>query len=82
MPSSFDLDVSIFILCIVMIGGAGNLRGPLIGTLFMIIAPEALKFLGLPDAVAANMRQIIYGLLLVLLMRYRPQGLLGEYRFE
>ncbi len=82
VPASFNLDVSIYILCIVMIGGAGNLRGPLIGTVFMVIAPEALKFLGLPDAVAANMRQIIYGLLLVILMRYRPQGLLGEYKFE
>jgi branched-chain amino acid transport system permease protein len=82
VPASFNLDMSIFILCIVMIGGAGNLRGPLIGTLFMVIAPEALKFMGLPDVVAANLRQIIYGLLLVLLMRYRPQGLLGEYKFE
>ncbi|MGD2086619.1 MAG: branched-chain amino acid ABC transporter permease [Candidatus Aminicenantes bacterium] len=81
-PDSFNLDVSIFILCIVMVGGAGNLRGPLIGTIFMVIAPEALKYLGLPDAAADNMRQIIYGLLLVLLMRYRPQGLLGEYKFE
>lgn len=82
VPASFNLDVSIFILCIVMIGGSGNLRGPLIGTVFMVIAPEALKYLGLPDAAAANVKQIIYGLLMVILMKYRPQGLLGEYKFE
>jgi len=81
-PTSFTLDESIFIIAIVLVGGSGNLKGPLIGVLFMIILPEALRFLGLPDTVAPNIRQMIYGLLLVLLMRFRPQGLAGEYKFE
>jgi len=81
-PTSFTLDESIFILSIVMVGGSGNLRGPVTGTLLMILLPEGLRFLGIPDSVAPNLRQIIYALVLILLMRFRPQGLAGEYRFD
>jgi len=81
-PTSFMLSESVFILSIIIIGGAGNFPGPLLGTLLMIILPEALRFLAIPDSVAANIRQIIYGALIVLIMRYRPSGLFGEYRFK
>lgn len=81
-PTSFTIDESIFILAIVIIGGSGNLRGPIIGTLFMTLLPEALRFLGIPDSIAANVRQIIYAMVLILLMRFRPQGLAGEYRYD
>jgi len=81
-PTSFTLMESIFILSIIIIGGTGNLSGPLIGTVLMIILPEALRFLRIPDTIAPNMRQIIYGLLIILIMRYRPQGISGEYRFK
>lgn len=81
-PTSFTLMEAIFILSIVVIGGAGSLAGPVVGAAFMVLLPEALRFLQMPDAVAANMRQIIYGLLLIVLMRVRPQGFLGEYDFE
>ena len=81
-PTSFTLDESIFILTLLLVGGSGNLRGPIVGAIFMVLLPEALRFIGLPDTIAPNVRQIIYGLLLIILMRYRPQGLAGEYRFE
>lgn len=78
-PTSFNLDESIFILCAVLIGGTGNIKGPVVGAIFVVVLPELLRFVGLPDAVAANMRQIIYGLSLIVLMRYRPQGIAGNY---
>jgi len=81
-PTSFNLDESIFILSIVIVGGSGNMRGPIIGTLLMLLLPEGLRLIGIPDSVAANVRQIIYAMILILLMRFRPQGLAGEYRFE
>jgi len=81
-PTSFNLDESIFILSALIVGGLGNIRGPVIGALFVIILPEALRFIGLPDSVAANLRQIIYGLALILLMRYRPQGIAGTYAIK
>lgn len=81
-PTSFTMTESVFILSMVIIGGAGNITGPLIGVVLMVVLPEALRFLGIPDVIAPNMRQIIYGLLIILIMRYRPQGIAGEYRFE
>lgn len=77
-PTSFTLDESIFIISALFIGGIGNIRGPILGALFVVLLPEVLRFVGMPDAVAANMRQIIYGLSLVLVMCYRPSGLAGE----
>ena len=77
-PTSFTLDESIFILSALFIGGVCNVRGPVAGALFVVILPEILRFVGLPDAFAANLRQIIYGLALVFIMFLRPQGLWGE----
>jgi len=76
-PTSFNLDESIFIVSAVLIGGTGNLKGPILGAVFVVILPEILRFVGLPDSIAANLRMIIYGLSLVLLMLYRPQGIAG-----
>ncbi|RLI01262.1 branched-chain amino acid ABC transporter permease [Candidatus Bathyarchaeota archaeon] len=81
-PTSFTLDESIFLLSIVLIGGCGNIKGPIFGTFLLVIIPEILRFLGIPDTIAPNIRQIIYGLLLVIFMYFRPQGIAGEYKFE
>lgn len=79
-PVSFNVLESIFILAIVVLGGFANLRGSLLGALFLIFLPELLRFVGFPSEIAAQMRQAVYGLLLVVLMLYRPQGLIGEYK--
>jgi len=81
-PTSFTVMESIFILSIVIIGGAGSLRGPIVGAVVLVTLPELLRFVGLPSSVAANVRQMLYGGLLVVFMMWRPQGLLGEYAFE
>lgn len=81
-PSDFTIHESIFILAIMLIGGAGNPWGPVIGAVLLVSMPEILRYIGLPPAVAANVRQIIYGLLLILFMAWRPQGLIGEYTFQ
>jgi branched-chain amino acid transport system permease protein len=81
-PTSFALAESMFILSIVIIGGSGNLAGPLSGAVLLIVLPEVLRFLRVPDALAANLRQVIYGLAIIVVMRFRPQGLFGKYRFE
>ncbi|MDB5254304.1 MAG: inner-rane translocator, branched-chain amino acid transport system permease protein [Parcubacteria group bacterium] len=79
-PSTFTLNESIFILSIIILGGLANLKGSVLGALFLILLPEALRFVGFPTDIAAQMRQLVYGVLLVVLMLYRPQGLLGEYK--
>lgn len=81
-PSSFTVMESITILLMVVFGGMGSLAGSFMGASVLVILPELLRFLGLPSAIAAPLRQMIYGLLLVILMLKRPQGLVGEYRFK
>ncbi len=81
-PTSFNLDEAIFILAAVLIGGTGNIKGPVVGAIFVVILPELLRFVGFPDSIAANLRQIVYGLTLIFLMYYRPQGIAGEYKIE
>lgn len=78
-PTSFTLTESIFIACILLVGGSGNIAGPMSGVAFMILLPEVLRFVGLPDAVAANVREITYGLLLIVLVYMKPKGLAGVY---
>jgi len=81
-PTSFTVMESIFIISIVIIGGAGSLWGPVVGAVLLVTLPEALRFIGLPTSVAANIRQILYGGLLVAFMMWRPQGFMGEYTFQ
>ena len=79
-PSSFTLDESIFITSLVILGGTERLAGPVVGAFILLAVPEALKFLAIPDTVAAPTRQILYGGLLVLFMFVRPEGILGRAR--
>ena len=81
-PSSFTAMESITVLLMVVFGGMGSLRGSFVGAAVLVILPEALRFLGMPSSVAAPLRQMIYGLLLVILMIKRPQGLIGKYTFK
>jgi len=77
-PTSFTIDESIFILSIVIIGGMRNLWGSAIAAGVLVIFPEALRFLGLPSNIAANMRQIIYGLTLVIMMFKFNKGFISK----
>jgi len=77
-PTSFTVDESIFILSIVIIGGMRNLWGSAIAAAVLVILPEALRFIGMPSNIAANMRQIIYGLALVIMMFKYSRGFLSK----
>jgi branched-chain amino acid transport system permease protein len=80
-PSSFTVTESILVLSMVIVGGAGSRWGPLLGALILISVPEALRFLGLPALLAANLRQLIYGISLVAILILRPRGLIGKFAF-
>lgn len=81
-PSSFTVMESIAVLLMVVFGGMGSIKGSFIGALILVIFPEMLRFLGMPSSVAAPLRQMIYGLLLIILMIKRPQGIVGRYGFK
>lgn len=81
-PSLASLDRSVLFLSMVLVGGVGNFVGPLVGAALLLLIPETLRFVHIPDSLAAELRLMIYGLLLVVLTHLRPQGLAGVYRVE
>jgi branched-chain amino acid transport system permease protein len=86
-PATYDFNVSITALCILIVGGMGSLRGVLIGTAIVMgfdillkKVTEAVQQAGLADSsnvflTPSNWKYLIFGLALVLMMRFRPQGI-------
>jgi len=72
--TDFAFLTSITILAMVVIGGVGTIRGALAGAVLLGLAPELFRFI-------SDYRMLVYGGLLVLTMRFQPQGLLGEDSF-
>lgn len=70
-PNTFTADISTVIICVVILGGLGSLKGMIVGALILISFPELMRFLNL-------YRYIIYGLVLIIMMRYRPSGMFGS----
>lgn len=64
-PATFSPMESTLLLAIVIVGGLGTFWGPVIGASILTFVPEALRFVGFPTAQAANIRQIVLGLLLI-----------------
>lgn len=79
-PSTFTIHDSVYILAIIILGGLASLRGSLLGALILVLLPELLRFVGFSPDGAGQMRVFVYGILLVIMMLYRPQGLIGEYK--
>jgi branched-chain amino acid transport system permease protein len=77
-PSSFDLDASILLLTMVVVGGARTLVGSVIGPFILLALPQILTLVEVPTTIAAAARQLLYGVLLIVFMLFRPQGLAGE----
>ena len=83
-PESFSLLESIMILCMIVLGGMGHIPGVILGSLLLVILPEALRYAGdvqkaLLDRVVvdpANLRMLLFGIALVVVMLVRPAGLL------
>jgi branched-chain amino acid transport system permease protein len=82
-PAIGSLDESILIIAMVVLGGTANLWGSAIGAFLLIIIPEILNFLPGASDLIIPLRGFIYGVLLILFMRFRPEGLIPEYfRFK
>ncbi len=69
-PDSFDFVLSVLILAMVVLGGMGNLWGAVLGAVVLGALPELLREF-------AAYRMLIFGLLMILMMIFRPQGILG-----
>ena len=69
-PESFMIDTSIVLISMIVLGGLGNITGALIGGVLLAMLPEVLREF-------AEYRMVAYGVILLLLLRFRPQGLAG-----
>jgi branched-chain amino acid transport system permease protein len=77
-PASFEVHVSVTIVTMIVIGGMTSVFGTLVGAGIILLIPEALKMVNLPTSVAGPLEQVFFGLLLVILMFFRPQGIFGD----
>ena len=74
-PTNFDFNYSIEILVMVVLGGMGSLTGSVIAAIVLTILPEALRDF-------ASARMLIYSVLLIIMMIFRPSGLMGTREFS
>ncbi len=72
-PESFTFWESALLVCAVVLGGMGSIAGVLLGALCIVMAPEVLR--SLLGSSFANARYLLFGLSLILMAIYRPQGL-------
>ena len=80
--AGFGLSTSVMVFAMVILGGRGSIMGVVAGAILLSAVPEVLRRFGLPLATAAPLRQIIFGILLVAIVVFRPQGLFGKLKFR
>ena len=73
-PNNFDFPQLVIVYCMVILGGLGNVTGVILGAIILSILPEFLREYG-------AYRMMSYGLILIILMALRPQGIMGDVGF-
>ena len=89
-PESFNLMESVMILCMIVLGGMGNIPGVVLGAILLTVLPEALRYVGDWQRAAlghvvidpTDLRMLLFGLALILMMLFRPAGLLPSSRHK
>lgn len=77
-PGSFEVATSVSIITMVVVGGMTSVVGAAVGAAIIVLIPQVLQQLNLAQSVAGPLEQVLFGLLLVILMFTRPQGLLAD----
>lgn len=76
---SFTLDTSVQLMAMIIIGGVGTVLGPIVGAVLLMVLPSLFSYMPfLPQTEVGSIQQIVYGLAMVLLMIYRPGGIVGS----
>jgi branched-chain amino acid transport system permease protein len=83
VPDLFAADLTFTVWTALVIGGIGSFRGPAVGAIFLILLMEAVQFLQVDADQAvllSSLRPLILGIVLILVLRLRPDGLFTERR--
>lgn len=78
--SSFTVETIILLWAMVYVGGSRTIAGAIIGPAILILFPEIFRFIDSVGVDRSRLQEALYGLLMVLLMLYRPQGIMGGRR--
>lgn len=78
--SSFTLSTIILLWAMVFVGGSRSIAGAILGPVILLLFPEIFRFVGDTGLNIAYVQEVLYGLLLVLLMLFRPEGVVGRRR--
>ncbi|SLN70797.1 branched-chain amino acid ABC transporter permease [Roseisalinus antarcticus] len=81
VPGQFDSDFTFFIWAALIIGGIGSQRGALVGAFVFILLHDSLRFVQVSGEMAValtSLRTALVGLVLILILRFRPDGLFPE----
>ena len=81
-PSTFYLEDIILVITIVIVGGLASLKGTALATFIIILIPEALRFVALPSSILGPARRMIYALILIIILLYKPRGIDGKVDLE
>ncbi|MFH1500782.1 MAG: branched-chain amino acid ABC transporter permease [archaeon] len=81
-PSSFTLMQLIPLLSIVIIAGLGTLNGTVLATIILVLLPEPLRFIGFPSSIVGPARQILYALILLVILVFKPTGFYGKVNLD
>ncbi len=81
-PTLFTMNASILILVFVGVGGLASIAGSVLGPIMLITFTESLRYVGMPSHLAGPVQQALYGALLIGLMIFRRQGLMGQHDFR
>ncbi len=81
-PASYTFMVSVMVLCTVVLGGMGNGKAVILGAVIIQFISYFPQLTGLTNVIPAQAKQMIFGLILVVMMVWRPQGILGRDRFR
>ena len=78
-PNIFNLNESLLVLEAVIIGGVASTRGAFVGASLVFIIPEILQYFGFPQEIASIVRTLVFGLVLIILIRCNPKGIFGKF---
>lgn len=81
-PNTFDFMMSVMILCMIVLGGLGRNIAAVAGAVIIVLAEFTPRLLGISSIIPPQLNQILFGLILVMMMIYRPQGIIGRKKIN
>lgn len=77
-PGIFFLSDTIIIFSIVMVGGLASIRGSILACILIMALPELVRFVDVPSSAVGSIRQMIYAVILLIVLMFRPRGFFGR----